>query len=629
MTTKWNPRIKTRLIVLFYMMLSCYVLLAMRLVRVQALDSAHPVGDNVSLKTQAINEHIGSTAVPALRGSILDCQGQLLATSLALPSVAANPSQIQDPGGTAYALADLLKMPPNEAYRLLSSPGTFVWLKRKIPIEVAQKVDDLKLPGVFLLHEATGRRFYPKGRLASHIVGYCGIDDDGLEGIEAMFDSTLRGKDGLLEAEMDRDGTVIPGGWSHLVPARPGNSLVLTIDESLQYVTERELTRAVLKNKAEAGSALVMDVKTGDILAMANYPTYDNRHYSTAPPASRRNRCITDTYEPGSTFKVFLASGALDARKINLTEQFPSGSTIQVQGWTLHNAEAGEGAAGGMANIKQIIQESYNTGAASVALHIGKAAFRHYLMRFGFGKPTGVALLGEEGGDIPPLKDWQPINTATIAFGQGATVTPLQLVRAMGAIANKGVMMQPRIVKEILGADGHTVKSFPPRVVGHPITTETALIMRDLLRNVVTHGTGTNAEVPGYPVCGKTGTASVARNGVYNGYIGSFLGFLPEQDPKIVMIVKIEEPHAGVFYGGAVAAPAFHRIGRYAMRHFGLTPVPVEKPKKGEAAPKLDDDDDDAPTVATPSPGPQPRKSPTPSSKPSRVLHASTPQALH
>ncbi|HEY4002789.1 MAG TPA: penicillin-binding protein 2 [Candidatus Xenobia bacterium] len=596
MTTKWNPNIKTRLIVLFYLMLACYAGLAVRLVRVQALDQVRPLEKGVSLKERGKDEHIGSMSVPALRGSIMDCDGQLLATSIGLPSVAANPAQVADPSSTAYALADVLSMPPDRAYRLLSTPGTFVWMKRKVSLAVADKVEKMKLPGVFLLHESTGRRFYPKGALGSHLIGYTGMDDNGLEGLEAVFDNQLKGKDGTLEAEMDRDGTMIPGGWSKITPARPGNSLVLTIDETLQYLCEREIEKAVKKHSAESGSIVVMDIKTGDILAMANYPTYDHRHYSKAPPADKRNRAVTDEYEPGSTFKVFLAAGALDSGKVNETQVFSAGGTINVQGWTLHNAEAGEGAEGGMAALPEIIQESYNTGAASIALYIGKKTFHHYLRRFGFGDPTGICLPGESPGDIPPLKLWEQINTATIAYGQGATATPLQLVRAMGAIANHGKMMKPRLVKEMLGPDGHAVKIFPPQAVGHPIREETAERMVKILRQVVTKGTGTNAEVRGYPVCGKTGTASVEHNGSYSGrhYIGSFLGFLPMQNPKIALIVKIQEPQDAI-YGGAVAAPVFHIIGRDAMRHFGIAPVPMpEKPDKKNptAEPSLDPDED-------------------------------------
>ncbi|MHB2016102.1 MAG: peptidoglycan D,D-transpeptidase FtsI family protein [Candidatus Xenobia bacterium] len=567
--TKWNPRIKTRMIVLFYLVFLCYGLLGLRLVRVQALERN-------KLQTIATNQHIGEVRVAALRGSILDARDQLLATSIALPSVAANPQQVQDKDGTAYLLSEILHASPNDIYSLLTLPGTFTWVGRKVPIEAASKIESLNIPGVFILHESSGRRFYPKGRLASHIIGYTGIDDNGLEGLEARYDNILKGTDGMLEAEMDRDGRVIPDGWEHLRPAKPGHNLELTIDETVQYICERELRKQVAKFHASSGSVLVLDVKSGDILGMASVPDYDLSKASEAPPEARRARCITDSYEPGSTFKVFIASAALDSG-IPPDRQFPCGSTITVGGWTLHNAEGD--VPPGSADIKTDVTFSYNTGTAQVGLYMGKKKVYEYLKRFGLFARTGIDLPGETDGIVQPYKDWAPITLATTCFGQGIAVTPLQIGDAMEAIANNGVEMRPRIVKAIVDSEGHVVKAFPPVVRARPVRPETALLMRDILRNVVANGTGKLADIQGYPCCGKTGTANIAENGVYgDGYIASFLGFLPYQDPRIVILVKIDRPK-GQKWGGTVAAPVFHNVGRDIMRHLGIPPLPPPEPK--------------------------------------------------
>lgn len=580
---------KPRIVVVFYLMVLMVFYLGYNLVQVQAYQRLrnHPPKNYASFVAMALSEHVGTTPLPALRGNILDRNRQVLASSLTLPSIAADPSKIppSERPQAALFLAHAMHGDEHEIRKLLNTRGTFVWIGRKKPEKMAERIEKMQLKGVFILREPSGMRFYPKGRLAVHILGYTGMDDNGLDGIEAMFDPAMRGEQGQLEAEMDREGRVIPNGWTQIKPAHPGNSIVLTIDESIQYIAERELSMTLKKFHGVTGSCIVMDVKTGDILALVNKPDYATRDASKVPTSLRRDRAISDTYEPGSTFKVITACAALDSGKITMEDHFFCGSSINVDGWTIHNADDGESSTSGTENIMGIITHSYNVGTTSVALRIGKKTLQDYIVRFGFGQVTGLPLPGEAEGLVQPFKDWANISLATTSFGQGITVTPIQLASAMQAVANDGVMMKPRLVKEIIDANGKVVKDFPPVVKRRVISEKTAAEMHEILRNVVTHGTGKNAENASYPCAGKTGTANIVDHGVYgHRYNASFLGFAPYNDPRVVILVKVEDPKPFP-WGGTVAAPAFRAIARDTLWRLGVRPLPIpekeEKEKKG------------------------------------------------
>ncbi|MBM3462252.1 MAG: penicillin-binding protein 2, partial [Armatimonadetes bacterium] len=335
------------------------------------------------------------------------------------------------------------------------------------------------------------------------------------------------------------------------------------------------------QQKAKGAIAVVLDARTGDVLAMANKPDYSTRDFSSVPAGLRKCRAITDSYEPGSTFKIVLAAAALDSGKVTMGEQFFCGNSIVIDGWTVHNADDGASSAAGSETLKEIITWSFNVGTSSVALKMGKRTYFDYICKFGFGEVTGIALPGETEGIVQPFNDWANITLATNSFGQGITVTPLQLASACQAIANKGVMMKPRLVKEILSADGKVVRSIPPAVRRRVVSEATSYQMREILRNVVEKGTGKKAEVAGFPVAGKTGTAQVVEGGGYAGgrYVASFVGYAPAHDPRIVAIVKVEEPGAGVIWGGAVAAPVFHAIAKETMWRLGVQPVMLHATK--------------------------------------------------
>lgn len=589
---------KPRVVVVFYLMALFVFYLGYNLVQVQArqrLRNAPPKGFS-DFKGMANAYHVGSLPLPALRGPILDRNRQILAASLSLPSIAADPTKIPPEQRDQVALFVARAMNGDVATvrKLLNTHGTFVWLGQKMPEKVAERIEkyarerDAGVPknlqgGLFVLREATGKRFYPKGKLAVHLLGYAGIDDNGLDGIESAFEQQLKGIPGQIEAEMDREGRAIPNGWSKLTPARPGRSVVLTIDESIQYIAERELAATVKKYQATSGTCVVMDAKSGDILALVNKPDYTTAQASKVDVSLRRNRALSDTYEPGSTMKVFTAAAALDSGKVSMSDRFFCGTTITVDGWQIHNADDGESSANGSENVLGIVTHSFNVGTCAVALRIGKKTFQQYLDRFGFGRTTDLPLPGEAEGLIQPYKGWANITLATNAFGQGITVTPMQLVSAMQAVANKGVMMKPRLVKELLDPDGKVVKAFPTKVKRRVVSERTSMQMRQILRNVVVNGTGKKAENAAYPSAGKTGTANIVDGGGYgHRYNASFLGFAPVQDPRVVILVKVEDPKP-IHWGGSVAAPVFKAVSREALWRLGVRPLDVvEKDDKDD-----------------------------------------------
>ena len=561
----WNITVRKRLILIFYITILLFCCLAYRLICIQAFQRDR-------YKKLADNQHRGRIELPALRGSILDRKYEPLANSIALPSLAADPTKIKDRKAAATIITSILGGDRKEMELLLSTQSTFVWIARKADVNLVQKIMDNHLDGLFVLKEPSGRRFYSKANLASHILGSTGIDDQGLDGIEASLDDYLKGKPGVMETEMDRDGMTIPGGYSSLTPAVPGNNIVLTIDERIQYITECALEKSVKEHKAKSGSIIVMDARTGEILAMANRPDFRPDNFGAADARSRRNICVCDAYEPGSTFKVVTAAIALESGKVGLEDNIPCGNSIEVGGWSLRNANDGFGG-NPTEKISDIIAYSFNTGTAAIGLRIGCKTYFEYLKKFGFGEVTGIELPGETDGLVLPLQEWTEINLATMSFGQGIAITPLQIVSAVQAIANGGVQMKPHILKEIIDSKGNVVKAFPPEIKGRPISPDTAYKMVQILQGVVDRGTGKKAKVPGYLCAGKTGTASIVENGQYASgkYNASFVGFVPAEDPRLVIIVKIECPQ-DIPWGGVVAGPVFKEIAQESLWRLGIAP---------------------------------------------------------
>ncbi len=535
------------------------------------------VHDGPGLAQRAYDQRIETINFPAHRGTIFDRDLTPLVRSLPSQSVYVSTSDVLAAPSEAHALARILTdQSERDLLAALRGKSAYVQLEHKISSAQADAIAKLALPGIGIVPEPTGVRFVPSGRFLSTVLGFTGFDENGLDGIEYGFDSVLRGTTGKMELEEDESGHAIPFAQPHVVvAAKPGHSLVLTIDSYLEYNVERILHETVAQWHAQSGSAIVMDPATGEILAMANVPDYDLHAYASASPDSRRDRAIADAYEPGSTFKLITAAAALDSGKVEPTDTFPARDQLEIGGHVIHNAEDGFLAGTGSETLGEIIAKSHNVGAAEVALRIGRRTMYDMLRRFGFGDETGVGLPGENPGIVPALADWSATSLPTIAFGHGIATTPLAMARAYCAIANGGLLLRPRIVSEILDSDGHVAQTFKPDVVRRVMSEQTAAILRSYLRRVVLTGTGNpTAQVPGYTTAGKTGTAQVAENGVYSAgdYVGSFIGYVPAEEPKYVILVKIAKPR-GAIYGGVVAAPAFAQIARIAMEHAGIAPV--------------------------------------------------------
>jgi cell division protein FtsI/penicillin-binding protein 2 len=531
------------------------------------------------LSTTALDQHSVVVDSFAKRGAIEDRDGNVLVRSLPSESVYAAPPGMAHKERVAAELSPILGYTPERIDAALHEDVPFRYLKRKVPHDVAERVEALKIDGVGLKAEDTGVRFAPAGRLASTTIGFVGADENGLDGIEYEFDRFLRGTPGKVRVEAD-DGehrVALPFGDKDVIArAVPGHTLELTLDSYLQFETEREVRATVAKWHARSGVGLIMDVHTGEVLALASMPDFDPAHWSAFSPDTWRNRAIEDAYEPGSTFKLITATAALESGRVTAASQFPLRDTIEVGGRTIHNAEDGFMAGSGSTEtLADIIAYSHNVGAAEVGMTIGARALYRTIRAFGFGDPTGVEFAGENPGIVPALTDWSGSSLATISFGQGVSVTPLALARAYAAIANGGLLLRPRLIHAECDENGNVITTYGPQVVRRVMSEATAATLRGYLRAVVVRGTGNpTAQVPGYTTAGKTGTAQIVENGQYESgaYTASFIGYVPADAPRYVILVKIERPRGG-YYGGEVAAPVFADLARAAMLHAGVMPV--------------------------------------------------------
>jgi cell division protein FtsI/penicillin-binding protein 2 len=564
--------------IVFWLFAAIGIFLIWRLFDIQVLQGP-------TLAREALEQHAETVDVFARRGTIYDRARYPLVRSLKTESVYADPTQVLDKKEAAKELAPILGYKPADIQAALSEPTHFRWLRRKIPHEMAERVRALGIAGINIVPEETGKRFWTSGRLASTLLGFVGLDGNGLSGLEYQYNSVLRATTGKMELETDPFARVIPFGQQRTIEkAQPGKSLVLTLDGYLQFEAEHLLRADVAKFHAHAGTAIVMDPYTGEILAMANMPDFDPAHYAQFKPNDWRDRGVTDAYEPGSTFKLITAAAALESGKVTPRTLFPARDAMVVDGSTIHNADDGMPMPGAYETLGQIIEYSHNVGAAEVAMRIGARTEYQAIRRFGFGDPTGVDLPGESPGIVPPLGDWSGTSLPTIAFGQGISVTPLQLARYYCAIANGGWLVRPHVVKAILDPDGKVVQQFGAERIARVISPKVDAILKGYLREVVLHGTGNpTAQVPGYTTAGKTGTAQMVVNGYYapGAYVASFIGFVPAEHPHFVILVKVDRPQSS-YYGTTVAAPVFAALAKAAMIHAGIFPAPA-KPRHTDA----------------------------------------------
>jgi len=525
------------------------------------------------LRKLAEEQYLRDIRLAPKRGTIFDRRGAPLAVSVDVDSVWANPRELRANGGdpmtTALALGRVLPGVDVETLaRRLASDRYFVWLERRITPQQAVAIRALRLPGVQMSREA--RRYYPNRELAAHVLGFADIDGVGIEGIERQFEDRLRGSVAAVPAIRDRRGRVVFSEQLLDARAAQGDDLVLTLDKAIQTVAEHELALAVRTSEARAGTVVVMDPQSGELLALANYPTYNPNQPADATPVARRNRAVTDRYEPGSTIKTFTVAGALAAGAIAPEQLIDcEHGAMRVAEYTIHDSHPWD-----VMTPAQILARSSNIGTAKIGVALGRPGLFRTLRRFGFGELTGIALPGETAGILRNYRRWYEMDAATIAFGQGVSVTTMQLAVAMSAIANGGRLMEPMLVKSVRDARGEVVEDHLPRVRREVVPAGTARLVGDMLTAVTgPGGTGVEAGIEGYLVAGKTGTAQKADY-VGGGYaadqwVASFVGFVPAERPRLVIAVMIDEPVIE-HYGGLVAGPVFRRVGEATLRYLGV-----------------------------------------------------------
>lgn len=549
---------RKRAVILHTAIIFSFILVSVRLADLMIMD--HKL-----LQKKAKQQHIKVEDIQVRRGTIYDRMGRELALNLDLESLYCDPEAITADKEDIRKLASFINKEPGKILANVPDEGRFVWIKRKLSPEIADKVRSLDIEGLGFITEA--KRVYPKRELASHIIGCVGIDNQPLEGIELKFDKYLTAKGGKVLLERDASGKTLSSGVNS---EAKGNNIVLTIDEVLQRLVEKELDRAMGQWKAAAASAIMMDPYTGQILALANRPSYDPNQGGSTPVSAKRNRAITDCYEPGSTFKIIIGTGTLEEKLVTPNTLFDvSNGGIEVGGKTIRDVHKY-----GVLTFKEVIQKSSNVGSIMAGMKLGKENIYRYAKLFGIGQKTGIDLPGEVSGWISKPGQWSGTSLGAIPIGQEVAVTPLQMLRAYSAIANGGFLVRPYVVSEIISPDNRTLASFRDTEPQRILTAKTAETFKDILKSVTEEGgTAKSASVDGNQVAGKTGTAQmidpVTKRYSRDKYVSSFVGFVPADNPRLAMIVVVYEPR-GQIYGGVVAAPVFREISRQALSYLNV-----------------------------------------------------------
>jgi cell division protein FtsI (penicillin-binding protein 3) len=525
--------------------------------------------DGARLGALARRQHSETEQVKPLRGAILDRFGEPLAMSIRADSVFVRPAELPADGSGA-AVARVLQIPSSRWVKKVSSTAPFTWVKRQASPDELTRLRELNVPGVGTVPEQ--RRFYPHGRMAAAVVGFAGIDSQGLGGIELAYDGLLRGATTEVNVERDARGRRFVARGIATDTPRQGASVVLTLDSSLQYVAERELDRKVAETRAQGGVVVVLDPRSGEILALAQNPSFDPNRRIGIDAASLRNRAVSDAYEPGSTLKGLLAAAALEHHVVKWTDRFFCENGHYAFGGRVIHDHHGYG----WLTFPEIFRVSSNVGATKVGERLGARVYFQALRAFGLGSPTGVDLSGEQSGILRPLADWKPIDLATASFGQGIAVTPLQLATAYAAIANGGILMRPYVVDRIVDENGEVLLENRPTVVRRVVSAGTAREVTQILEGVVSSkGTAPLAAVPGLQVAGKTGTAQkvdLVHGGYSRGRIASFVGYLPADDPRAVILAIIDDPQTTI-WGGTAAAPVFREVATALAERLGIQTV--------------------------------------------------------
>ena len=555
-----------RLIVIFAVLATWGIVVVGRLMQVQLVRHDHYVA-------RAQRQHERTLDLHPVRGSILDTRGRVLAESIAAESIYADPQAITNRRAVAKVLAAVpgIGLTARELESKLRGTNSFAWIARQLPLEVTREVRKLGLPGIFFIE--AHRRTYPRSMLAANVIGYLGVDGDGLGGIEHTFNDYVKGTPGKVTLLKDaRKGVYLLGGDGANRP-RDGQHVVLTIDSVIQFIAERALKDAVEKYRAGGGSVIVMDPNSGEILAMASAPTFDPNRFREFSPESRKNRSVQDFYEPGSTFKIITAAAGLEERLVTPSQMIDcANGQITIGNITIREHD---GHQYGLLSFEDVIVNSSNVGTVRVGMQLGHERFYQWIRRFGFGERTGLPLPGESAGLLRKTQKWTPVSPASISIGQEIGATPLQVVRAVSAVATGGLLPEPRIVRRVIDAEGRTVYEPQQKPPVRVMSEKTAAVLNEILKNVVVRGTGEKAALAEHVVAGKTGTAqkAVGRFGYIDGrYVGSFAGYVPADRPRLAILVVVDEPRGAEHYGGTVAAPAFREIAEATLRYMGVAP---------------------------------------------------------
>lgn len=568
-------RIRIRLIGVVFAL--GFVLVAMRAFDLQVMQEEQ-------WGERAERQHQKVIPLTPQRGTIFDSNGQELAVSVDVDSIYVEPRKLEDRADAAKQLAKALDLNPRTVSAKLKGNSNFVWLKRQVAPAQSEQVKKLKLSGVGSIKEP--RRFYPNSNVAAHLLGFTGLDPKGLEGLELEYDKMILGRGGYLVMERDALGRGLGAGTPQVQGATRGHDLYLTIDKNLQYLAERELAAGIRESDAKAGTVVILEPSTGKVLAMASAPEYNPNAFFRYKPHQWRNRAICDSFEPGSTFKVFLMAAALNEAVITTTQKIDcENGTFRVGGKEIHDHKKYQ-----KLTPAEIIKYSSNIGSAKIGKLLERKNFHRYIEDFGFGQQTGVDLPGEAIGLVRPPNRWFEVDLAAVSFGQGISVTPIQLAAATAAIANGGYLMEPYVVERVVDSQGQVTRQNQPRQVRKVVAQDVAHVVSRMMEMTTEDGgTATNARVQGYRVAGKTGTAQKV-DPVTGGYsadkrVASFVGFLPAEAPRLVILVAIDEPKKGV-YGGLIAAPVFSQIATQAMQYLKVAPN-GEMPA-GETLPSLE-----------------------------------------
>lgn len=552
-----------RLIFMLLVFVVSFGAMASRLVMLQIVDAP-------AYARLASQQREREIIFPARRGTILDRAGEPLAISVDVFMIYTDHIHIEDQHSTAMQLAPLLDQEPAEIARKLEPSfegDQFEFLARQVSPKTASKIRKLHLAGIYMKVEP--KRFYPGGRLAAHVLGFADIDGKGLEGIEEQYESILRGEPGRMTLEQDPTGRALPQAEFTYERPEPGRSLFLTLDKELQYFTELSLADAARRYGAESGSAIVMRPDTGEILALANVPVFDANEPGDFSTDARRNRALTDVYEPGSAYKIVTASAALEKHVVTPATTFTVPDSFDYSDRTFHDSHPHPTE---RMTVVEIIEESSNVGTIQVGLRLGGKRLDRYVRKFGFGSETGLDFPGESKGIVLDRNDWTGPTIATIPIGQGIAVTPMQLAASYATLANHGVAVEPKLLYATMGSSGH-IQPASEAAERRVVSRATARKMTRILRGVVDRGTGVEAQIPGYTVAGKTGTAQkpLPGGGYGSSYVATFAGFAPAKHPAIVVLVTLDEPTP--IWGGSTAAPTFRSITEYALRRLGVAPT--------------------------------------------------------